>query len=318
MPGSIYDWDTDPDQNSNSDPDVPWPEDMPSEQVNDSARAGNGRIAEFRKDITSSLVAGGTANALTVTLGSAGVAAYIDGLRLCLTILATNSGAATLSANSIGTKPIRKFVGGVDVPLTGGELVENNKADLIYSTLVNGGGGGWILLNSVGGGVSSGPFAILRKTYPAGTNTEFASYGAWITMPLDTEEYDPDGKATISANQFVSTVDCWAEWTSIAYLQNTATAAAVPMQFVSRLYNSTDAEEVARSSVFSASLQNAGSGGQIISAVTTGIGRILAGKTYDIRGYGFRSNTNGRIWHHNASWAAQAAGDDVALRVVLK
>lgn len=318
MPGSSYDWDIDPDQNTNSDPDTPWPEGMPSEQVNNSARSIMGRVAELRTDLTGSLVAGGTANALTVTLGSAGIDTYFDGLRVSLTISETNTGAATLNANSIGNKPIRKFSGAVDVALSGGELVVNNKMDFIYSTLVNGGGGGWIPVGGVAGSTGSGaPFAILRKTYTAATATVFASYATWITMPLDTEEYDPDSKVSISANRFTPTIDGWAEWTSIAYLQSGAPS-AIPMHYVSRLYNVTDAAEVSRGDPYSASLAGDGSAAVTLAAPSRGIGRVLAGKAYEIGGFGYRANTNGLIAHHNPSWSAQTAGDDVVLRIVLR
>src|SRR4030095_2792076 len=67
---SIYDWSKTASSNSNADSGINWAEGMDPGAVNDSARQEMARIAECRDDITGTITAGGTANALTVTANS--------------------------------------------------------------------------------------------------------------------------------------------------------------------------------------------------------------------------------------------------------
>src|SRR5262245_19218842 len=51
--------------------------------------------------------AGGTANALTITLAPA-ITAYVTGATFAFKAAATNTGAATINANAVGVRNLRK------------------------------------------------------------------------------------------------------------------------------------------------------------------------------------------------------------------
>lgn len=144
MAGSIYQWSKTPSDNGNADTDVPWPEGMARRQVNDSARAMMARVAELRDDVSGTLTAGGTANALTITANS-GFTTYANGRMLTFIAAAGNTGAATLNVNSIGAKAIRRMSATGDVALDAGDLVTDGRYKVIYSTAANGGSGAWLL-----------------------------------------------------------------------------------------------------------------------------------------------------------------------------
>lgn len=143
---SIYDWSKTAADNQNSDADINWIEGQLPGTVNGSAREMMARLAEFVGDIGGALTAGGTANALTVTANSA-FTAYANGLVLALRIATDNTAASTLNVNGLGAKSIRKYIAGGDSPLTGAELQAAGIYLLHYSTALNAGAGGWLLLN---------------------------------------------------------------------------------------------------------------------------------------------------------------------------
>lgn len=146
MASSIYDWSTDPASNATADEDINWSEGMPPSGVNNSARQMMGRVAEYIKDIGGILESSGTANSITLTANSA-ITTYTNGLRFTFRAGATNNGAATLNVNNLGAKAIRKQVGSEDVPLDGGEIVEGCVYEVIYSSGIDSGSGGWQLIN---------------------------------------------------------------------------------------------------------------------------------------------------------------------------
>jgi hypothetical protein len=74
------------------------------------------------------LEAGGTADALTVTLDPA-VLAYVEGLGLRINIASTNTGAATVNVNGLGNKSIKRPDG---TALQAGDLTAGNVVDLVY------------------------------------------------------------------------------------------------------------------------------------------------------------------------------------------
>lgn len=146
MASSIYDWSTDPASNATADENINWSEGMPPSGVNNSARQMMGRVAEYIKDIGGILESSGTANSITLTANSA-ITTYTNGLRFTFRAGATNNGAATLNVNNLGAKAIRKQVGSEDVPLDGGEIVEGCVYEVIYSSGIDSGSGGWQLIN---------------------------------------------------------------------------------------------------------------------------------------------------------------------------
>ncbi len=102
-------------------------------------------IAEVQKDRY--LLAGGTANALTLTPATP-LTAYANGDVVSFKATATNSSTATLNVSAVGNKAIRKLDrAGADVGLAAGDLTTGFFYRATYSTAANAGGGGWIVLS---------------------------------------------------------------------------------------------------------------------------------------------------------------------------
>ncbi|MBE1208100.1 hypothetical protein [Aminobacter carboxidus] len=92
------------------------------------------------------LLAGGAANALTLTLAVA-MTAYVDLDVVTFEAASNNTAAATLNISSIGAKAIRKMVGGADVALAAGDILDGGRYILNYDTAANSAAGAWILVN---------------------------------------------------------------------------------------------------------------------------------------------------------------------------
>ena len=148
MAGSVYDWSKTASSNATADGDVNWAEGQLPSTVNNSARQMMARVAEFMGDINGTLTAGGTADALTLTANSA-FTAYANGRMLAFKASETNTGAATLNANAIGAKAIRKVGASGEAALAAGDIRDDGIFIVRYLTSANGGAGGWILLNPV-------------------------------------------------------------------------------------------------------------------------------------------------------------------------
>jgi hypothetical protein len=147
---SLIDWSTSTDTtNGSSDSLINFAEQQLPSTLNNSNRVVMARLAEFYKDISGTLLAGGTANALTVTSNMA-FTTYANGRILALRSGSDNSGATTLNVNSIGNKAVRKISGisgASDVALTGGEIQAGAPYLYIYSEAANSAAGAWILVN---------------------------------------------------------------------------------------------------------------------------------------------------------------------------
>lgn len=146
MTGSIYNWSTTAASNANSDGDINFAEGQAPSTLNNSDRQVMARVAEYLADNGGALVAGGSANAITVTANSA-FTAYADGLILALRIAADNTAATTLNANGVGAKSIRKMLSTGESALAGAELQADGIYLFRYSTALNSAAGGWLLLN---------------------------------------------------------------------------------------------------------------------------------------------------------------------------
>lgn len=143
---SIYDWSLIAANNGSADSAINFQEGQAPSTVNNSSREGMARLAEYLADQGGALVAGGTANVITVTANSA-FTAYADGLMLALRISADNTAATTLNVNAIGAKSIRKMLTTGESALTGAELQQDGIYLLRYSAALNSAAGGWLLLN---------------------------------------------------------------------------------------------------------------------------------------------------------------------------
>ncbi len=108
-----------------------FPESMAPSNVNNSARALEGILARWHKDINGSLVAGGTADALTLSANQT-ISAYYDGLNLGFEVALANTGAATLNVDSVGAKSIVKD--GNSTALAAGDLVAGRKVWVVFDS----------------------------------------------------------------------------------------------------------------------------------------------------------------------------------------
>jgi hypothetical protein len=143
---SLYDWSRTAATNATADSLINWAEGQDPGSVNDSARQVMGRIAELRDDITGTITAGGTANALTVTAFSS-FTTLANGRMVAFIAASDNTAAATLNVNGIGAKSIRKTNTTGDVPLVGAEIQAGGVYLVAYNTALNGAAGGWLLVN---------------------------------------------------------------------------------------------------------------------------------------------------------------------------
>ncbi len=108
-----------------------FPENQNPSTVNNGARALEGLLARWHKDINGSLIATGAANTLAVALNQT-IPAYYDGLMVAAEVNATVTGAATLNAGAIGAKDIRK---GFNSALAAGDLAAGQKAIFIFDAV---------------------------------------------------------------------------------------------------------------------------------------------------------------------------------------
>ncbi|MBY5821491.1 hypothetical protein [Rhizobium leguminosarum] len=143
---SIFDWSLIEANNANADTSINWQEGQLPSTVNNSARNMMTRVAQLLKDIGGTVTAGGAANALTVTANSP-LASYATGQIVGFKASATNTGAATLNVNGVGSKAIRKNTQTVDAALSGGEIIDGGLYTCVYAATLNAGAGGWLLLH---------------------------------------------------------------------------------------------------------------------------------------------------------------------------
>lgn len=184
MTGSIYNWSTTASSNSNADGDINFAEGQAPSTLNNSSRQVMGRLAEFLADQGGALVAGGTANVITVTANSA-FTAYADGLMLALRITTDNTAATTLNVNSLGAKSIRKMLTTGEAALSGNELQAAGIYLFRYSAALNSASGAWLLLNPT---IDLTPFATIAAvdvSAPVGMVVDYAGATAptnWLFL----------------------------------------------------------------------------------------------------------------------------------------
>ena len=172
-------------------------------------------------------VAGGTANALTVTLTPAPLA-YTLGLPLQVRIASANTGVPTLNVNGLGAKTIKRRDGSA---LAAGDL----KADGIYSLIYDGTDFrvGGFLQSDIDRRATS--YALLAHTEAGGTHGgAVAVANTWFTRKLNTKLFDPQGIVTgPTSNQFTLQAG--------RYLVRANVNGFATNRTVGRLYSITDA-----------------------------------------------------------------------------
>jgi hypothetical protein len=172
---SIYDWSKTAASNSNADAAINWAEGMDPAAVNDSARQEMARIAEFRDDITGTITAGGTANALTVTANS-GFTTLANGRMVAFIAASDNTAASTLAVNGLTAKSIRKMDQTGDVALTGGEIQAGGVYLVVYNAAMNGAAGAWLLINP-----TNPPVGLTETASTSGTAIDFTGIPSTAT-----------------------------------------------------------------------------------------------------------------------------------------
>lgn len=105
-------------------------------------------LKKWWNDLSGQVTVGGTANAITITSSST-YQSLVSGIRIMFKPGADNSGATTLNLDSLGVKAVRKISGGTDVALAGGEILNAQRAEVVYDSTANSSAGAWILLNPV-------------------------------------------------------------------------------------------------------------------------------------------------------------------------
>ncbi|MGI6854457.1 hypothetical protein [Mesorhizobium sp. 1B3] len=197
MPGSIYSWSKLAGENDVADGDIDWREGQFPDTVNDSARQMMGRNAEWRDDITGTLTAAGTANAIMLMANSA-FTSLANGRMLTFRTSANNTAAVTLNVNGLGSKAVRAMGAATDVDLAANDLKARCVYTVVYSATANGGAGAWILF---------APFSKVLDgnqidAFPAGTRLLFQQSTAPTGWTKDTSH---DNKALRLVNGTVTT-----------------------------------------------------------------------------------------------------------------
>lgn len=111
--------------------------------------------------------AGGTANALTLTLSPA-ASAYYAGMRVFFIASAANTGATTININSLGAKNIFKAGASGPTALQGGEIQTSQAVEVVYDGTQ---------FNMIGRGALLGPRAgtvLTKNPYATATTTAVA------------------------------------------------------------------------------------------------------------------------------------------------
>lgn len=194
---SIYDWSTTAGANDTADADINWQEGQFPDTVNDSARQMMSRNAEWRDDITGTLTAAGTANAITLTANSA-FTSLANGRMLTFRASTSNTAAVTMNVNDLGSKAVRAMGAAADVDLAANDLKAGCVYTVIYSATANSGAGAWILF---------APFSKVLDgsrvdAFPAGTRLLFQQSTAPAGWTKDTSH---DNKALRLVNGAVAT-----------------------------------------------------------------------------------------------------------------
>lgn len=197
MPGSIYNWSKVAGENDVADGDIDWREGQFPDTVNDSARQMMGRNAEWRDDITGTLTAAGTANAITLTANSA-FTSLANGRMLTFRASANNTAAVTMNVNGLGSKAVRAMGAAADVDLAANDLKAGCVYTVIYSATANSGAGAWMLFAPFSKVVDGNKV----DAFPAGTRLLFQQ----STAPIGwTKDVTHDNKALRLVNGTVTT-----------------------------------------------------------------------------------------------------------------
>lgn len=113
---AFWQWSTTPANNATADPNINWSEGMSPSSVNDSARAMMSVLANWRKDVSGTILSGGSTSAITITTntGYPNLAALDGQMISFLHNFSGNTAGATLNID--GTGPIVIKTGTTPIP----------------------------------------------------------------------------------------------------------------------------------------------------------------------------------------------------------
>jgi microcystin-dependent protein len=119
---AFWKWSRTASSNATADNTVNWAEGMAPSAVNDSARAMMARLAEWRDDVSGTIVTAGSSTAYTVT-SNQGFDNFADmnGAMVAFVPHTTNGATVTLNVDGLGTKPLRF---GPSLELQSGVLIQ--------------------------------------------------------------------------------------------------------------------------------------------------------------------------------------------------
>lgn len=106
-----------------------FPDGMNFYDVNDSARALEGILARWFRDLSGYTITGGASNAYTIT-SSRSITSVAAGIVLIVRANHANTGACTLTLNGIEAKPLRRQNG---TNLVAGDILVNQMLFIVYN-----------------------------------------------------------------------------------------------------------------------------------------------------------------------------------------
>lgn len=110
-------------------------EGMPPGNVNNGMRAMMADTRKWQLDSGGFAVTGGTGNVYTIS-ASQDFDTYASGMRFTFRSNRANTGDATINISGKGAVQLRKFSGGVTVPLNAGDVGNNEVIDVVYSAAI--------------------------------------------------------------------------------------------------------------------------------------------------------------------------------------
>lgn len=168
---SVWQWSHTASTNAGADPTINWAEGMSPSSVNDSARAMMARTADYRDDISGSLVTAGSSTAYTLSSnqlasGNGIASPATDGQMIAFRAHATNGVAPTLNVDGGTAYPLQSAAG---VAIGAGTIVVGTpyRASFNLSSLA------WVLEAGYGNPYSIPLGGLLYSTGPTPPNSNF-------------------------------------------------------------------------------------------------------------------------------------------------